>query len=164
MNSKIKEYIEQHINLIEDGYFARLYDKPWSDALSNDIFDNLGQMTEALLLAGIDPLENIDYIPCSYLANSNIDTFRFPSNVKQLFYGSFFNTKLKNIILPEGITEIPEECFGYTYLDWIQIPKSVTKIHPHAFEDDNRFKVICYKNSFADMWAEKNDHVKEYIQ
>ena len=78
--------------------------------------------------------------------------------------------ELENIVLPENLTEIPENfAKGCTSLKSIYIPETVTKIGENAFQDDT---VVLYgkKDSVAESYAKEagltfqdiDEHVHQY--
>ena len=78
--------------------------------------------------------------------------------------------ELENIVLPEDLTEIPENfAKGCTSLKSIYIPETVTKIGENAFQDDT---VVLYgkKDSVAESYAKEagltfqdiDEHVHQY--
>ena len=78
--------------------------------------------------------------------------------------------ELENIVLPEDLTEIPENfAKGCTSLKSIYIPETVTKIGENAFQDDT---IVLYgkKDSVAESYAKEagltfqdiDEHVHQY--
>ena len=68
-----------------------------------------------------------------------------PDGVTELSDWAFYCSQLSDIVIPEGVTSIPEETFAYCYkLNTITIPKSVKRIHEHAFHGTSWVKDLYY--------------------
>ena len=113
------------------------------------------------LQQGIDPLEYVTKIPYKYFYAEELDTLDLskytniefirphafdyskintlilPSTIKKLEIQAFSNIFMTkgNLDLPEGIKEIPEECFKYSGILELKIPESVLVIQSGAFYD-----------------------------
>jgi hypothetical protein len=100
MDSDLKHFIENNIDLIEDNEWSKVY----LNALSRI---PVGILTEALLKARINPLNYLDYIPEWYLAHSDIEEFEIPDGVDSIGEGAFYGCKkLKKLIIPSTIKDI----------------------------------------------------------
>lgn len=91
----------------------------------------------------VDGGETLYYVPSKYTGS-----FTIPSSVKRLEPGSVFNpfrkrNKITEIIIEEGLTEIPEWAFdGCDSLERIVIPGSVKKIDYNAFTKCRHLKKV----------------------
>lgn len=91
----------------------------------------------------VDGGETLYYVPSKYTGS-----FTIPSNVKRLEPGSVFNpfrkrNKITEVIIEEGLTEIPEWAFdGCDSLERIVIPGSVKKIDFNAFTKCRHLKQV----------------------
>lgn len=91
----------------------------------------------------VDGGETLYYVPSKYTGS-----FTIPSNVRRLEPGSVFNpfrkrSKITEVIIEEGLTEIPEWAFdGCDSLERIVIPGSVKKIDFNAFTKCSRLKQV----------------------
>ena len=115
-------------------------------------FTAVGEVTEFILSAGIDPLEYMGSVPIAYLANAedttNID---IPSNIKvikrsafsdsalreitfsgpveQIMDNAFYHCKdLKSVKLPDGIKFLGSLVFANSGLESLEIPASIDEI------------------------------------
>lgn len=125
---------------------------------------------------------NITNTVIPYRIKFGDDTSNMYANVNIIKNGSFKDNKyLIDMTIPNTIDEIPSNCFkGCTSLSRINIPKSirsikngafsgctnlnsifipftVTTIEQTAFEGCTNLKIICYKNSVAEAYAQAND-------
>lgn len=74
--------------------------------------------------------------------NVNIDTLKFGKNIIKIGNGAFYRSKIKNIILNEGLKIIEDFAFEEGINQNINIPSSVQKIGEYAFEhwgDENNY-------------------------
>ena len=63
-------------------------------------------------------------------------SYKFPASVKEIGTGAFAGSKIKSIVIPEGVTSIDANAFcGCENLTKVTIPKSVTHISETAFEE-----------------------------
>lgn len=84
--------------------------------------------------------EGLDSIGFSAIYATDLTEIVLPNTVKKIGSAAFQdNKKLKKIVLPEGMTEIPIRlCCLCSVLEEAEIPKSVIKINRNAFQ-------WCYK-------------------
>lgn len=120
-------FIQEHKDLINENRFKELYDQRWD-------FDLIGEVTLALLEAGIDPLADMSMIPKRFLEGSNIAEYSVPSHI-QIIGCYAFNSciELETIHLPEGLTFIDTAAFSESTLRNINIPSTVDYIGDDAF-------------------------------
>lgn len=157
-------FIEKHIDWIENNEFDKIYSK---DSL--ETFDR-SELTQILLQIGIDPLKHLNFIPESYLQQSNIKQFVVPSHIYRIGSGSFYNCEeLETVKLPEGLTFIEdaafcecykltqinlpstleymyEEAFAETALKHVVIPDNVTKVSRYCFEECKQLETVKLGN------------------
>lgn len=128
MNPIIQKLIEENIEYIEDENFDVVYDK----AMSVNHKINIGELTDVLYDAGIDPLASLTEIPPLFLDESKITALVIPENIKKICKAGLafsnvehlelhnncelsesccHNAQLKSIIIPYIMNEVPDECF-----------------------------------------------------
>ena len=81
----VKNFLEENLSLIEAEKFTTLYDT----ALSTNGVHNVGELTDALLQAGINPLETLTEVPPLYLDHSVLTTFVVPTHIESLRRSAF---------------------------------------------------------------------------
>ena len=115
-------------------------------------FTAVGEVTEFVLSAGIDPLEYMNSVPIAYLANTeDIENIEIPSNIKvikrsafadsalreitfagpieQIVDNAFYHCEsLKSVKLPDGTKFIGDLVFANSGLESLEIPVSVEQI------------------------------------
>lgn len=105
MDTRVKEFIEKHIDLIEAGDFKTLYQKTTPRTC-------FGVITDELLSAGIDPLENSDIVyPRMFDGSTRLGTFDVPEGIKTLREGAFQDSLFSSVSLPESLVRIGVKCF-----------------------------------------------------
>lgn len=69
------------------------------------------------------------------------DIINIPDTVKSIPSGTFRNTKITKVILPESVTSIGEEAFeNCALLTEIELPESITYIGKNAFKNSGIYK------------------------
>lgn len=82
------------------------------------------------------------------LGNSDISGKVDLSEFKNLEYYSFSNTEIEEIILPDGINEIPESAFeNCSELEYVNIPEFVNCISDSAFKNCTNLKSIIINST-----------------
>ncbi len=86
-----------------------------------------------------------------------IDSIIIPSNDIELSY-RFNCSKVKRIVLEDGIKSIPDSAFFFCeLLEEIMIPASVTSIGKDAFMRSEKIKIISTEDSYAIHYAKENN-------
>ena len=132
MNQKTKDFIERYIDLIEENEFDELYHI--DDEISTP------DLTEALLSAGIYPLEHLDYVPSSYhCCSEDVTTVVLPKHIKRISTSAFWDCpNLTSVVLPEGLKHIGSSAFAECLkLASISFPESLEEIKADAFAQTN---------------------------
>ena len=69
------------------------------------------------------------------------------SSLVEMGEGAFYSTKLKTVVIPNGITEIPTQAFsGCSILKTVELPSSVTTIGAKAFVNCSLLAIINLEN------------------
>lgn len=111
MIEAVKKFLEKYISLIREEDWGTLYFKANSELRNIQV----GELTQTLLNADIDPLEKLTTIPAHYLDNSSIETFHIPEGIRVISTQAFqFCSKLKQIYIPKSIRYIGEYAFYYS--------------------------------------------------
>ena len=100
--------------------------------------------------------KNPSYIPAHFLEDSPVENFTIPSSIQSIGTNAFIGTKLKEVIIPEGVTRVNEKSFyftGYT-LDKLVIPNSLGEISYNS----------AFKLTTEEVWMGANIDISEYWQ
>lgn len=144
-----KALIEKYIEFIESEDYADLYDLVYND----DLCDNLevvGEITNVLESAGLNPLIDLDYIPSAYYCSTSMKSYVVPLNIKELREYAFEGSMLETIELPFNVTKIGSEAFSYCEdLKLVTIDNPDIQIEYDAFDHCDIDKII-YAGSRSD--------------
>ena len=152
MREELAKIIRENIHLLReptlDNFYANI--PKWSR----------GEVTQALLQMGIDPLDRVSDIPdCLYYKISGVSSIKIPDNANYIRTSAFaIMTDLENVTIPKNImsiddnafsdceklssikfslpgklTYIGHNAFAKTAVEKIVIPGSVSAIGPGAF-------------------------------
>lgn len=126
-----RQFIEEHIDLIDANKYAELYKLALED---RDIF-MCSQLTSALNKAKINPLDFMDEIPPMYNYFNNINEFIIPDHIVKIGRGAFALTRLKTITIPKSVVEIESQAFGScSYLESVYIENADCQVNSSAFQ------------------------------
>lgn len=78
------------------------------------------------------------------------DYYQIPDGVTTISNGAFFSTKLKKIVIPEGVTRIGIYTFGGK-LESIELPDSLTEIARDAFWNCRKLKSIVIPDNVSEI-------------
>lgn len=94
-----------------------------------------GDVTDALLAAGINPLEGLDYVPDYFLYDSkNITKFDIPDGIDEIASAAFaYCSNLTDVSMPNTVTKIGDRAFDSTGLTSIKLSDSLVTIGDYAF-------------------------------
>lgn len=141
LNPRLKLFIEEHIEYIENNDFDALY-----DMLSDDIA-GVNELTDILLSADIDPITYFDrYLPRFYATGLSIKEIEIPRNVYQIGDFAFYScAELEKVDIELGVETIGEEAFADCYsLEEINLPSSITYLQAGCFADCPYLKNVYY--------------------
>lgn len=142
----LKNFIEENIELIENGEFEVIY----SDLDADFRYTFIGDFTEALIKAGIDPAKYMKEIPPHYLGGTSLRSYTIPNNITAIGEYAFSGYNgLAEVVIPSTVTSISARAFRYcrelesiTYLGTVDQWKEVKKL-PGWKKDSSIKKIIC---------------------
>lgn len=142
MIREIKECIEKHIDLIESEKFEELYklQGTWSS------FELVGDFTETLLDAGINPADYMKEIPPYYLYGTKIKFYTIPDNITSIGDAAFSKcNELTDITIGNNVEYIGNSAFGWcSGLKNVIIGNGVKSISRGAFYKCDKLESITY--------------------
>ena len=117
-SNELKNFLKNNKELLNNNKFEVLLQK----ARSENLYDQLRQI---LIMANIDILPYVDFIPRGYYAHSDITTLKIPKNIKEIHNKAFYRCKeLRTIYLPDGMDFFGDDVFsGCVSLESISIPQ-----------------------------------------
>jgi hypothetical protein len=146
MKKSLKNFIEENIEMIENEEFEVIY----SDLDADFRYTLIGDFTEALIKAGIDPAKYMKEIPPHYLGGTSLRSYTIPNNITAIGEYAFSGYNgLTGVVIPSTVTSICAYAFRYcselesiTYLGTIDQWKEVKKL-PGWKKDSSIKKIIC---------------------
>ena len=156
MTFDVAYFIKENKDLID----ANAWDQVYDNALFNLDSDSTGELGKALLDAGIDPLNHLDYIPDYFLSSTNIKSFSIPNTIHLLSEGCFsYCEQLESITIPTSVTQIAQFAFYCcSNLQNIRVEGDLHDLSITAFDQVHPECVIyCKENSLADKYATENN-------
>ncbi|OLN31734.1 sigma-70 family RNA polymerase sigma factor [Desulfosporosinus metallidurans] len=146
------------------------------NSIDNNVFLGLSDLTSITLPNSIKTIGVAAFMNCTNLKTTTIPNsvtdigkgafmgctslrkVTISNNVTYFGAGAFYKcTSLESITIPSSLTNIPDSMFGgCTNLKNITIPNSVTSIEQGAFAGCTSLIINCYKNSYAERYANTN--------
>lgn len=126
------------------------FDVIYSDLDADFRYTLIGDFTEALIKAGIDPAKYMKEIPPHYLGGTSLRSYTIPNNITAIGEYAFSGYNgLTGVVMPSTVTSIGAYAFRYcselesiTYLGTIDQWKEVKKL-PGWKKDSSIKKIIC---------------------
>ncbi len=105
-----------------------------------------------------DILWNSTYTEMIYVLPTASGVLRIPETVSSLARGVFAYLKISGVVIPETITEIPDEAFrGCVNLESVTFPKYLKRIGEAAFEGCTSLKSITIPASVQSVYDRKTN-------
>ena len=158
IDKPLKEFIEDNISLIENKDFKELYKKACS---MNSQF-NVGDLTHVLYTIGINPLEDLTYIPASFLESCDaLIEVEIPTHIEHIDESAFYDcNNILSITIPKNVIELAAwSLAGCDELRKIVIVGDVKRIDRLAFGQNPKLEVIYCTQETADLIHRKADVV-----
>ena len=138
----LKDHVKE---CIEDNRFDRLYEASVVFFVSST---DIGELTQVLYAAGINPLSYMNQIPGSFLFRSDISSFSIPSHIKHIGSLAFSESYLRELRIPQGVETIGafvvESC---PYLQKLTLPSSLQSVEPTAFRNNNQLTEVVFQGT-----------------
>lgn len=116
MDTKLKKFIEDNINYIEDNNYDIKTGLYFQAYLSNI---RGGELTKLLDDVGINPLDYLDYVPWQFWAYSKCTSVEVPEGINTIGTDAFYMSDIKTVMLPSTITMLGEASFRNCFVDTI---------------------------------------------
>ena len=129
LSKHIIKFIRENKNIIESNQFDQLY----QSALADKTMYNIGQLTDALMDAGLDVLAHMKELPNYFLDSSFQKTIIIPENVQCLRALSFYNSGIQTVELHDNVELVERSFFGAYNLKEIKVPFIMNEIPEDCF-------------------------------
>lgn len=155
LNSEISSFFNDNKELLQENsktsweeFFSR------AQAYQADLGVPVGQITEALLQAGVDPARVMGRIPAMYLFGSDIGSYKVPEGVLALETGCFRDcTELQAIQLPTSLQVVKDGAFVRCGLHAAEFSEGLLSICPSAFEQCSHLETVKLPSSLIEICA-----------
>ena len=150
IDKSLKEFIEDNISLIESGDFKELYKKAYG---MNTQF-NIGDLTHVLYSIGIDPLEDLTYIPAAFFESCDaLFEIDIPVHIEHIDESAFYDcNNIYSITIPKNVIELASwSIAGCEELRKIVILSDVKRIDRLAFGQNPKLEVIYCTQKTAEL-------------
>lgn len=154
MTDSIIKFLEDHIELVDEGNFELLYGE-----LPTDI--SWDCLTQLLYDCGIDPLQNFSHVPSYFAAHCTLPSnFKLPENISSIESHAFLGTNLTKIDIPTHCETIGNIAFGScNELMIVNIGSGLREIGRYAFFGCTSLQTINYDGTLEQWNAiQKADH------
>ena len=155
----IDKFIRLHKFRIKNNNYQDLYRVAAQQFIDSEDGEQIGILTERLMMAGINPLEYMTHIPSLYMNSFEGETVDIPDCITAIHTSAFEDSFIDSVVIPDSVTNIgqsafefctmltkvslsrnlsriPRKCFYYCdNLESIKIPAGVTHIENSAFEE-----------------------------
>ena len=134
MNTRVKEFIECHIDEIEHNQFFDLFE---TAATALPIYEDVGELSKLLEDAEIYPLDNLDCIPTAYFAGrQDIVKYMTLNKVEEIRARAFQNcSKLKDLILYKDVKYVNSYVCWNCNLEYLEIQNPSINFAVRAFNN-----------------------------
>lgn len=175
MNRKIANFLNDNKAIIEKNDFYKLYNNTYTAFILPGYSNLVGELTDVLESANINPLDYMSDIPSRYHFESmlpknykigKIDTisewaFAYTTGIDTLDISSvryvgeyaFYSSSIKTIEIPSAIKEIKPHTFAYSRLINAVISEGTTAILNEAFSDCINLTNVWLPKSLTDLPA-----------
>ena len=158
INDAVKAFIEDNIALIENKDFKELYKKAYS---INSVFD-VGNLTHVLYSIGIDPLDELTYIPAAFFESCDaLIEVDIPVHIEHIDDSAFYDcNNIYSITIPKNVIELASwSISGCEELRKIVILGDVKRIDRLAFGQNPKLEIIYCTQETADLIQSTSDLV-----
>lgn len=161
MKDKVKNFIKQNLDLIDEEDWERFYKKVGDESgWEDDIFDkeeSIGELTTFLLDCGANPLLHVKRVPECYLYGTSFETVEIPENITEIGPMAFQNmSQLKTIVFHKYIDNLGYRCIAYCdNLKDVTIESNECLFYNNIFDYSPNIKHVTFGGTVLD-WREHN--------
>lgn len=144
VDGEVTRLLEEQIELIDNSQWGNFYELMDYDP------ETFGEATQALITAGIDPLDQLDYVPENYLCkNWNIMSITLPNTISGIDDSAFEGCEyLESVILPNGLKNIGPWVFhSCPSLKSITLPKTLEYIGDGNFDYCDELDTVNFEGT-----------------
>lgn len=113
MKPELKEFIREHLDLIDNNEWDKFYDIVSLNENFKFLY-RIGEVTTFLYDCGCNPLAYLTNIPTGFLAGSSVEEIVIPEGIKSVGMGAFGGAQnLRKINLPKSCNQISTYAFYF---------------------------------------------------
>lgn len=122
LTNLVKYLLQHNKDLIRNEQWYELYEE--IEAYKAKV----GRVTDALLQAGIDPLQTLKWVPNYYLAETQLfENFTLPSQIRTIEIRAFLLSSIKNMKVGPMLETIGHDAFAASELKTINLQDTAVK-------------------------------------
>lgn len=156
LTDQIKNILEEYIDTIQKNDWDKFYQELDFDQ------STFGEVTQLLIESGIDPLDNITYVPENYLYNNwEILNISLPNNIDTIQSAAFEGCdNLESISLPDNLKIIDARVFhSCSDLKSITLPKTLEYLGSGNFDYCDSLETVDFEGSCEQFLALIKDKI-----
>lgn len=141
LDNDVQNFLEKYIDKIDNNDWDWIYSQGLNQLETETGNPYIrGYFSKTLEESGINILDQLDYIPNSYMIGASITHYVIPNHIKTIRYYAFIDCAyLKSITLPKSIAHIQEDVFnGCSALEDIIYEGNILDWNNIKFTDSRR--------------------------
>lgn len=96
-------------------------------------------------------LYNTDYNTLLKVPEAKTEINKYPKKLRTIYENAFRNSSVKEVVLPETVTEICENAFAYSNIEKIVFSEDVVQISEFAFYGSKELKEVVLSDSIEEI-------------
>lgn len=121
MTEKLKNFLTQHMGLVDTEDWGELYHKA---ELYLEI-DDVGALTKILMDCGARPLQKLTYVPTNYFSGWSASLINLPDNIRTINDCAFEFSHVHMLKLPKNLEVLRDDSFESSSIQLVQLTGGV---------------------------------------
>lgn len=132
MNKQMKEFIQSHIDMIDNNEFTEIYTELVNGSFTSNF---VAHFTKIMFDADINPMPYLEVLPPTFCQLTDITKIDIPDNIQRICSSAFLLCKqLEKLDLGRGVNSIDSNAFyGCENLKELVIPSNVKILASYSF-------------------------------
>lgn len=149
MNDNVKDFINQNADRIDLNKWDEIYEITEIGLVDNYL---IGQFTEVIREAGIDPLEYLKKVPYGYLASTYTSEIIIPNHIEYISSCAFLDTDITEIHIPGNVKKIYNKAFyECDNLRKVIIDEGLTYLASYVFKSCSELKELNLPSTLREI-------------
>lgn len=110
-----------------------------------DIYMNFNRNTDIIIPDGVENILDAGAFSDSKIHGygfSHVKSIKLPNTLKTIGWGTFYDSKITKIVLPDSVKEVYGDVFSYSAIDSVTFGKNTTLIGKRAFKNCKNLKSV----------------------